>query len=125
MVRSSPARDPAGSSLQVTREQLEGRLKIAAGINAWPQRDKVHAAIALDAACSGQVDLMRRALASINAFTTRDDAAGRAALILGRRGQLDDATRVASTINAWPLRDETLARLAGGDWHCPRHACGG
>jgi len=68
-------------------EEIKSRIKAAAGIVAFPDRDPVLAAIATDAARDVDLEDARDALQKMTAFPARDDAIGEVARQLAAAGK--------------------------------------
>ena len=93
-------------------EEIEARIKAAAGIVAFPDRDPVLAAIAKDAARDGDLEDARDALQKMTAFPARDDAIGEIARQLAAAGKRADALELAKLVTAFPTRDALIGELA-------------
>ena len=93
-------------------EEIKSRIKAAAGIVAFPDRDPVLAAIAKDAAGDGDLEDARDALQKMTAFPARDDAIGEVARQLAAAGKRADAMELAKLVTAFPARDALIGELA-------------
>jgi serine/threonine protein kinase len=93
-------------------EEIKSRIKAAAGIVAFPDRDPVLAAIATDAARDGDLEDARDALQKMTAFPARDDAIGEVARQLAAAGKRADAMELAKLVTAFPARDALIGELA-------------
>jgi len=93
-------------------EEIKSRIKAAAGIVAFPDRDPVLAAIAKDAARDGDLEDARDALQKMTAFPARDDAIGEVARQLAAAGKRADALELAKLVTAFPARDALIGELA-------------
>ena len=93
-------------------QDFKARINAAASITAFPNRDKVLASIAQDAARAGDVEDARDALKKITAFPTRDDAIGASARFLAAAGRRADALELAKLVTAFPTRDALISELA-------------
>jgi serine/threonine protein kinase/LysM repeat protein len=93
-------------------QDFKARINAAASITAFPNRDKVLASIAQDAARAGDVEDARDALKKITAFPTRDDAIGASARFLAAAGRRADALELAKLATAFPTRDALISELA-------------
>ncbi len=93
-------------------EEIKARIKAAAGIVAFPDRDPVLAAIAQDAARAGDLEDARDALQKMTAFPARDDAIGEVARQLAAAGKRADALELAKLVTAFPTRDALISELA-------------
>jgi serine/threonine protein kinase len=93
-------------------EEIKARIKAAAGIAAFPDRDPVLAAIAKDAARADDLEDTRDALQKMTAFPARDDAICEVARQLAAAGKRADALELAKLVTAFPTRDALISELA-------------
>ena len=102
---------PAASTNELAGN-LNARLDAARAILAFPERDKALAAVARDAARSGNAAIVKRALSQITAFDSRDAAARDATRALAKDGHRAEALEIARTITSFVERDAALQELA-------------
>jgi hypothetical protein len=93
-------------------EEIKSRIKAAAGIVAFPDRDPVLAVIAKDAARAGDLEDTRDALQKMTAFPARDDAICEVARQLAAADKRADALELAKLVTAFPTRDALIGELA-------------
>jgi hypothetical protein len=91
---------------------LNARFDAAREILAFTEKDSAMAALARDAAATGEVSIVRKALDQMTAFTVRDEATREAARRLAVNGHRAEALELARTITAFTIRDATLRELA-------------
>ncbi|MDR3458620.1 MAG: protein kinase [Verrucomicrobiae bacterium] len=101
--------DPVTTDL---RENLAERLDAASSINDPIAKDQPLAAIALDAAKTGEAEIAKKAIAQMYDFSRRNQAAHEVALLLAKRGLHKPAIEIAKSINDYDLRNQTLSELA-------------
>jgi hypothetical protein len=100
-------------------ENLMARLEAAQMMNNVGEKDKSIAAITLDAAKAGEVELVKRSLQQISNVTKSGETAHEAVRLLARRGLRKQAIQIANTINNVALRDQALSELAREDPNKP------
>jgi len=93
-------------------QELAARYEAANAISAFDKRDAALAALAKDAAASGDSTLVKKVIGKISMFTARDDAAYESAMIIARVGRRPDAIEVAKMITSFTKRDAALRELA-------------
>jgi hypothetical protein len=101
-----------GDSNRFSREGLTERLDAAGGIGNAPERSRVFARLATDAARAGEVDLVTTALQGIMENSMRDQAALDSARVLARGHLRKQAIEIAKTIASNEMRDQALTELA-------------
>jgi len=94
------------------REQLSERLEAASSITDVSEKDQPLAAVAIDAARAGEVEIAKRALAQMFDLTERDTATHNTALMLVKRGFRKEAIGMAKGITEDSTRNQTLSELA-------------
>jgi hypothetical protein len=97
-----------------TPEQLNGRMEAAGKIANLSEKSDAYKVIAVDAADSGVVDVVVKAIDGIPNISTRDDAAETCALKLMKRGDTKAATTVAEKISNLAKKNEVLSKIAKG-----------
>jgi predicted Ser/Thr protein kinase len=95
-----------------SQEALNERLEAASSINNATERDKPLAAVAIDAAKAGVVEIVTKSLAQINDQTMRDETTFKATLLLAKCGLKKQAIEIAKGINDDHTRDQALFELA-------------
>jgi hypothetical protein len=70
------------------------------------------AAVARDAAKSGEVEMLQQALGGFTNLSDRDETSRQAALTLAKSGQRKRAIEIANGISNLSVRDQTLSELA-------------
>ena len=95
-----------------SQEALNERLEAASSMNDATERDKPLAAVAIDAAKAGVVEIVTKSLAQINDQTMRDETTFKATLLLAKRGLKKQAIEIAKGINDDHTRDQALFELA-------------
>src|ERR1043165_3888440 len=91
---------------------LSARLRAAEAITFPSNRDSALAAVARDAAKSGNIPVLKKALGGMVFINTKDAAAAQCADILIEGKQLAAATEVANTITFINNRDAVLQKIA-------------
>ena len=95
-----------------SQEALNERLEAASSMNDATERDKPLAAVAIDAAKAGVVDIVTKSLTQMNDQTIRDQTTYKATLLLAKRGLRKQAIEIAKGINDDHIRDQVLFELA-------------
>jgi len=103
---------PFRKNRRVSRQSLSERLEAANGISNMQGRDRSMAAVARDAARSGEVEVLQQALGGISNLNDRDEISRQAALALAKSGQRKRAIEIANGISSQNVRDQTLSELA-------------
>jgi hypothetical protein len=101
------------------RENLAARLEAAEMMSNIGEKDKSIAAITLDAAKAGEVEIVTRSLQQISNVAKCGETAHESARLLARRGLRKQAIQIANTINNIALRDQALSELAREDPNKP------
>lgn len=94
------------------REQLAERLEAASGMTDVTEKDKPLAAIAIDAAKAGELEIAKKALAQMFYPDERNRATHDAALLLAKEGFRKQAIELAKTIGDYSMQNQTLSELA-------------
>jgi predicted Ser/Thr protein kinase len=94
------------------REALDSRLEAASEINNITNKDRALAAIAIDAAKTGEMAIVQNALQQISNPVTKDQSAGEVARLLAKRGQRKQAVEIAKSIDNPVTKDQALSELA-------------
>jgi hypothetical protein len=95
-----------------THEDLVARLEAAAELNFFIAKDKALAGIAVDAAKSGDVEVVQKAIGQMTDWTKTDAAKHDVALLLAKHGLRKQAIEIAKEITQVNLRDQALSELA-------------
>ena len=96
----------------MSREALSERLEAASSINNYIDKEQPLAAVAIDAAKAGEVEIVKKSIAQIYTRTKRDDTTHEAALLLAKRGLRKQAIELAKGIYDMATRNQTLSELA-------------
>ena len=96
----------------VSAEAIAERMEAAMGISDPGQKDKPLAAVVVDAAQTGQVETVKKALAAMYDVDDRNKATHEAAVLLAKHGLRKPAIDLAKGISDTDLRDQTLVELA-------------
>jgi hypothetical protein len=94
------------------REDLTGRFEAASSIGGAAEKDEALAALATDAAKSGEADLVKQILRQMYGNTERDVAALESARLLAQLGMRRPAIEIAKSITSASTRDLALSELA-------------
>jgi hypothetical protein len=100
---------------QQSPEQLKGRLDAANGISNSAEKNAALKSVAEDAADSGVVDVVVKAVEGISNTTTRSEVAAACARKLAKRGDTKGATDVAQLISNTSMKNEVLGEIAKGN----------
>jgi serine/threonine protein kinase len=103
---------PSRKNRRVSRQSLSERLEAANGISNTEDKDRAMAAVARDAAKSGEVEMLQQALGGFTNLSDRDETSRQAALTLAKSGQRKRAIEIANGISNLSVRDQTLSELA-------------
>jgi hypothetical protein len=111
---ASAIQDPAvsGETGATSRETLTERLEAASVITDATARNRSSAAVSIDAAKAGEVDLVKDSLRQISNLTDRVQAAHEAVRLLAKRGLRKQAIEIAKTIEDVNIRNQALSELA-------------
>ncbi|MGO8696399.1 MAG: protein kinase domain-containing protein [Limisphaerales bacterium] len=109
---SAGATNLSNQELEAARQTLAGRLAAAAAIGNGEARDSALGAVAVDAAKTGDIELVNNALRQMRDFNQRNQAARESALQLAKHGLRMQAIDIAKDISDGNLRDQTLTELA-------------
>ena len=96
----------------VTRETLNERLEAASSMNDVSGKDQPLAAVAIDAAKMGLVEIARKSLTQMYDPKKRDENTEEVVRLLAKSGSRKQAIEMAKGINDYTIRDRTLAELA-------------
>ncbi len=100
------------SAALVKRETLAERLEAASLMSNFAAKDRSMAAVALDAAKAGEVEMVGDSLRQIVEFAKRNQTAHEAVRLLGKRGLRKQALEIARAIEDMTTRDQALSELA-------------
>jgi len=95
-----------------SQEALNERLEAASSINDGTERDKPLAAVAIDAAKAGMVEIVKKSLGQMFDQEKRDETTHQATLLLAKLGLRKQAIEIAKGINDERTRDQALSELA-------------
>ena len=109
---SNPGAAMAAESNKNLRGLLSDRLEAASSITDGTEKDKLVAAVALDAAKAGEVAVLNDALAQMIEVEDRDRTTQRAAVVLAKGGLRKEGIELAKGISDPTVRDQTLSELA-------------
>ena len=93
-------------------EQLNGRLEAAGKIANSADKSDALKVVAVDAADSGVVEVVIKAIDGIPNISTKDDTAETCALKLMKRGDTKAATTVAEKITNQATKNAVLGKIA-------------
>jgi hypothetical protein len=102
----------ADDSSKASAETLNARLEAASMMNMIPTKDKALAAVAVDAARAGEVEIVSNALGQMTMINTRGEASLEAVRVLIKHGLRKPAAEIAKSIDDINLRDQALSEVA-------------